>query len=125
MDENFGKKFIDMVATTRNVGRKTLEGYEQVILGTLSSRTDEQKLAWSHKQAYIALGVLLSAAAEQDIDAGPMEGYDAAKFDEILGLKEKGLTTSVIAAVGFRADDDRYSKMIKVRRPKEELFIHV
>ena len=59
------------------------------------------------------------------IDAAPMEGFDAAQFDEILGLNEKGLTSSVIAAVGFRAEDDVYSKMIKVRRPKSELFIHI
>jgi nitroreductase len=125
LDEGFGKKFIDLVAETRNVARETLESYEQIILGALSSRTDDQKTAWSHKQAYIALGVLLSAAADQGIDAGPMEGFDPQKFDEILGLKEKGLTTSVIAAVGFRADDDKHSQMTKVRRPKEELFIHV
>jgi len=125
LDEDFGKKFIDLIASTRNVARETLQGYEQIILGTLSSRTDEQKVAWSHRQAYIALGVLLSAAAELGVDAGPMEGFDAEKFDQILGLKEKGLTTSVIAAVGHRAEDDVYSKMIKVRRPKEELFIHV
>jgi len=123
MDEDFGKKYIDLVASTRDVPREHLAGFEQMILGTLSSRTDEQKIAWSHKQAYIALGVLVSAAAELGIDAGPMEGFDAEKFDEILGLKEKGLTTSVIAALGFRADDDDYSKMIKVRRPKAELFI--
>lgn len=125
IDEDFGKKFVDLVASTRNVARESLQGYEQVILGALSGRTDEQNIAWSHKQAYLALGVLLSAAAELGIDAAPMEGFDARKFDEILGLKEKGLTASVIAAVGFRADDDRYSQMIKVRRPKEELFIHI
>ncbi|WP_295720773.1 nitroreductase family protein [Mucilaginibacter sp.] len=125
LDEAFGKKFIDLVADTRSVDRASLEGFEQMILGTLSSRTDDQKLAWSHKQTYIALGVLVSEAAELGIDAAPMEGFDAAQFDEILGLKEKGLTTSVIAAVGFRAEDDVYSKMIKVRRPKSELFIHV
>jgi nitroreductase/dihydropteridine reductase len=125
LDEDFGKKFVDLVASTRNVARESLQGYEQVILGALSGRTDEQNIVWSHKQAYLALGVLLSAAAELGVDAAPMEGFDAGKFDEILGLKEKGLTASVIAAVGFRADDDRYSQMIKVRRPKEELFIHV
>jgi len=123
LDEDFGKKFIDLVAETRSVPRENLAGYEQMILGTLSSRTEEQKVTWSHKQAYIALGVLVSAAAELGIDAAPMEGFDAAKFDEILSLKEKGLTTSVIAAVGYRADDDDYSKMIKVRRPKTELFL--
>jgi len=125
LDEQFGKSFIDLVASVRNVDRASLEGYEQMVLGTLSSRTAEQKLEWSHKQAYIALGVLLSAAADLGIDAAPMEGFDAAKFDEILGLKEKGLTTTVIAAVGFRSEDDQYSKMIKVRRSKEELFLHV
>jgi nitroreductase/dihydropteridine reductase len=125
LDEQFGKSFIDLVASVRNIDRASLEGYEQMVLGTLSSRTEEQKLEWSHKQAYIALGVLLSAAADSGIDAAPMEGFDAAKFDEILGLKEKGLTTTVIAAVGFRSEDDQYSKMIKVRRSKEELFLHV
>ena len=125
LDEAFGKKFIDLVAGIRNVERESLAGFEQVILGRLSSNSDEQKLAWSHKQTYIALGVLVSEAAELGIDAAPMEGFDAAKFDEILGLKELGLTTSVIAAVGYRADDDVYSKMLKVRRPKSELFIHM
>lgn len=125
IDGEFGKNYIDLVAKTRGVARESLAGFEQMVLGSINSRTDEQKLASSHKQAYIALGVLLTAAAGLGIDAGPMEGFDAAKFDEILGLKEKGLTTSVIAAVGFRAEDDVYSKMIKVRRPKSELFIHV
>lgn len=123
LDEDFGKKFIDLVASTRSIARENLAGYEQMVLGTLASRTDAQKVEWSHKQAYIALGVLLAEAAELGVDAGPMEGFDAAKFDEILGLKEKGLTTTVIAAVGFRAEDDVYSKMIKVRRPQSELFI--
>ena len=125
LDENFGKKYIDLVASTRNVERRSLAGFEQMILGSLNSQSDEQKITWSHKQTYIALGVLLSAAADLGIDAGPMEGFNPEKFDEILGLKEKGLTTSVIAAVGYRAEDDVYSKMIKVRRPKDELFIHV
>lgn len=123
LDEDFGKKFIDLVASTRGIAREALAGYEQMVLGTLASRTDEQKVAWSHKQAYIALGVLLAEAAELGVDAAPMEGFDAEKFDEILGLKEQGLTTTVIAAVGFRAEDDAYSKMIKVRRPQSELFI--
>jgi nitroreductase len=125
IDEDFGKKFIDLVAATRSVDRESLAGYEQMILGSINARNEEQKIAWSHKQTYIALGVLVSAAAEQGIDAAPMEGFDAQKFDEILGLKEKGLTTSVIAAVGFRAEDDYYSQLIKVRRSKEELFINI
>ncbi|OOQ61364.1 NAD(P)H-dependent oxidoreductase [Mucilaginibacter pedocola] len=125
MDEAYGKKFIDLVAQTRNVERGALAGLEGMVLNAISSRTHEQKVLWAQKQAYIALGVLVSAAADLGIDAGPMEGFDPAKFDEILGLKEKGLTSTVIAAVGFRSEEDAFSKLIKVRKPSEELFIHV
>eukprot|EP01037_Dinobryon_pediforme_P007264 gene7264-7335_t len=125
VDEAFGKNYIDLVAKTRGIGREHLAGFEGMVLGAINGQPADQKLIWLHKQAYIALGVLLTAAAEQGIDATPMEGFDNAKFDEILGLKEKGLTSTVIAPVGFRSEEDGYSKMAKVRRPKEELFIHV
>jgi nitroreductase len=125
LDEAYAKNYIDLVAKTRSVERENLAGFEQMIVGNINRLDDAQKLAWSHKQTYIALGVLLTAAAELGIDACPMEGFNAGKFDEILGLKEKGLTTSVIAAIGFRAEDDIYSKLVKVRKPEEELFIHI
>jgi len=125
LDEAYAKNFIDLVAKARSVERGGLAGFEQMIVGHINSQTAEQKLNWSHKQTYIALGVLLTAAAELGIDTCPMEGFDAAKFDEILGLKEKGLTTSVILPIGFRAQDDQYSALQKVRRPEEELFIHI
>ncbi len=54
-----------------------------------------------------------------------MEGFEAGTFDEVLGLRELGLTTSVIAPVGFRLDSDALATAKKVRKPKEELFIHI
>lgn len=125
LDEHFVKHYIDFVAEKRQIGRENLAAYEQMIMGNVNRLTEDQRLMWSNKQAYIALGVLLTAAADMGIDACPMEGFSAAKFDEILGLREKGLTTAVIAAIGFRADDDAFSKLVKVRRPEEELFIHI
>jgi nitroreductase/dihydropteridine reductase len=125
LDEKYVKHFIDYVAEKRQVGRENLEGYEQMIMGNVNRLTEDQRISWSNKQAYIALGVLLTAAAEMGIDACPMEGFSAAKFDDILGLKEKGLTTTVIATIGFRSEDDAFSKLVKVRRPEEELFIHI
>ena len=125
LDEAYVRNYIDHVAKTRQIGRENLEGFEQMINGNVSKLTVEQKLNWSNKQAYIALGVLLTSAAELGIDACPMEGFNAAKFDEILGLKEKGLTTTVIAPIGFRSEDDGYSKLAKVRKPEEEMFIHI
>jgi nitroreductase/dihydropteridine reductase len=125
MDSNYVKSYIDRIAETRGVERSNLEGFETSINNHLNTMTAEGKTVSNHKQSYIALGVLVSAAAELGIDACPMEGFDAAKFDEILGLQRLGLTTSVIAPIGFRAEDDMLSKAAKVRKPKEELFIHI
>jgi nitroreductase/dihydropteridine reductase len=125
INEDFGKKYIDNVAATRNVARETLAGFEGMVLGAITARTPDQLLIWAQKQAYIALGVLIAATAEQDVDSCPMEGFDPAQFDEILGLTEKGLTATVMATIGYRAADDDYSKLIKVRRPADELFIHI
>lgn len=125
LDSTYVKNYIDRIAETRGVERVNLEGFETSINNHLSTMTSDAKTADNHRQAHIALGVMVSAAAELGIDACPMAGFDAAKFDEILGLKELGLTTSVIAPIGFRAEDDALSTAAKVRRPKTELFIHV
>jgi nitroreductase/dihydropteridine reductase len=125
INEDFGKKYIDNVAATRNIPREALGGFEGMVLGAISARTPEQLLVWAQKQAYIGLGVLVTAAAEQDVDVCPMEGFDPAGFDNVLGLTEKGLTATVIATIGYRAEDDAYSRLTKVRRPASELFIHI
>ena len=125
INEEFGKKYIDNVAATRNVPRETLAGFEGMVLAAINARTPEQLLVWAQKQAYIALGVLVAATAEQDVDICPMEGFDPAGFDKILGLTEKGLTATVIATIGYRSEDDKTSYAPKVRRPANELFIHI
>ena len=125
LDVAYVKHYIDHVASSRGIDRANLESFEQMINGNVSSMDDEQRINWAKRQAYIALGVLLTSAAELGIDACPMEGFSAQQFDGILGLTEKGLTATVIAAIGFRAEDDNYSKLSKVRKPEEEMFIHI
>jgi nitroreductase/dihydropteridine reductase len=125
LNEAYADKFINLIASTRNTTAESLAGFKSMIVNTINNRTPEQLLLWAQKQTYIALGVLVSAAAEQDIDICPMEGFDAAAYDEILGLKTKGLTAAVIATIGYRDEGDPYSKLTKVRRPASELFIHI
>ena len=125
LDETYVNKYVDEVAKVRQVTHESLEGYKSMMLGSVNGQTAEQKLAWAHKQAYIALGVLVSAASDLGIDICPMEGFSAPQFDEILGLKEKGLTASVIATIGYRSTEDVTATFAKVRKPSEELFIHV
>jgi nitroreductase len=128
VDTNFDEKgvdsFVDLTAKTRNMDASALSGYADMMKGTFQRPKNEVQV-WLTRQVYIALGFGLVAAAELNIDACPMEGFDTAQFDEILGLKEKGLASVVILAVGHRSAEDGYQHLAKVRRNKEELFINV
>jgi len=125
IDEEYVKRYVDEVSRVRGAERSSLTGFEGMLNNKIASQTAEQNLVWAQKQAYIALGVLIAAASEVNVDSGPMEGFDPAKFDEILGLKERGLTATVIAAIGYRAADDAYSQLAKVRKPASDLFIKI
>jgi nitroreductase / dihydropteridine reductase len=114
--------FVLNIATTRNMPIEMLDGYKNMMLGTVGALTAEQQQVWCAKQAYIALGTALVAAAEQKVDACPMEGFENAKFDEILGLKEKGLKSVVMLPLGFRAVDDATAAYAKVRKASADLF---
>jgi nitroreductase len=93
--------------------------------GIVQSQDENARNAWARNQAYIALGNLLTSAALLGIDACPMEGFDRAQYDEILGLKAKGLAAAVIATLGYRAPTDKYASAPKVRFPAEQVFVHV
>lgn len=125
IDANFVQKFVDNIIATRGVTEEMIAGYKDMMNGSVASKSESQKHEWAARQAYIALGTLLTAAAAESIDVCPMEGFDPAAFDEILGLSEKGLSTVVIAAVGFRAPEDIYQNMAKVRRPQDEMILNV
>lgn len=117
-------RYFDHVCQVRNV---LLEGnllhHKNNVAASLQMMTLEEQQHWATNQAYIALGNLLFAAAQSGIDANPMEGFAAAKYDEVLGLK--GLHAVVIAGIGYRHEQDHFQRFIKVRKPVEELFIHI
>ena len=114
--------FIQNIATTRNVPATALNGYKAMMVNTVGKLPAEQQQAWSARQAYIALGTALAAAASHQVDACPMEGFDAPGFDEILGLAALGLKSVVIMPVGFRAEGDAEPHFPKVRKSREKLF---
>lgn len=89
---------------------------------SLNSKTPESQQCWEGKQAYIALGQLLFAAAAIGVDSTAIEGYDSAKMDEILDLKSKGLKSIVVATLGYRAQDDGNAHRPKSRLPKDQIF---
>ena len=124
-DDSLVDNYIDNIIETRGVSKKDLEGYSQMMKSTLLGLPDAQKNSWTSDQTYIALGNLMTIAAEMEIDTCPMEGFDKAQYNEILGLNDKNLSASVVLAVGYRADDDETKNYPKVRYSKEQIITHI
>src|SRR5438552_2534641 len=117
---------INRTAATRGVAVQSLAQYRGMLVGGIVQALDEKaRDAWARNQAYIALGNLLTSAAMLGIDACPMEGFDRAQYDEILGLNAQGYASAVIATLGYRAATDQLANAPKVRFPKEQILSHI
>lgn len=114
--------YLKNVAKTRNQNLEELSGLRKSMEDGLLHWSDEEMFKWATKQTYIALGTGLVAAADLKVDSSPMEGFNADKLDELLNLKEKGLKSVVLMALGYRDEaNDFLSGAKKVRLPLEEL----
>jgi nitroreductase len=126
-DTNLGEEAIDTFLNTISVTRETpmeaLSGYGDFMKSKIATLEPAIKNVWTSKQTYLALGNLLNAAAELKIDVTPMEGFDPAQVNEILGLDKLNLNASLIATVGYRHEEDATQFYKKVRKSQEDLFI--
>jgi len=119
------RKFIDFTTAERGMPHGALQGYQDMMIGDLVKGPRSAWIKeWAARQTYIALGVLLTAAALLGVDACPMEGIDPAKFDEVLGLSAQGGSAVCACALGYRAADDKYAAAKKVRYPAGEVVEH-
>lgn len=98
--------------------------YQKTVVNMYTPRPAEVNFNHAARQAYIGLGMAIAAAAELKVDATPMEGFDAAKYDEILGLAEKGLRSVAILPLGYRDEaGDWLVNLKKVRTPLSDFVI--
>ncbi len=109
------ERHVVRTAEVRGLQPAALDGFRQMMLGSLTKMTEKDAHNWAARQTYIALGFFLSACALAGVDACPMEGFQAAQYDEILGLKAKGLSAVVIATAGYRSEADPNAKLAKSR----------
>ncbi|MES2476192.1 MAG: NAD(P)H-dependent oxidoreductase [Verrucomicrobiota bacterium] len=113
-------------AEVRGTSPDTLAPLREMALNAIVNGMDDaQRKAWAFNQTYIALGNLLTSAALLGIDACPMEGIVREKYDSILNLQEHGLTTAMVATLGYRANNDKYASLPKVRFSHEEVITHL
>jgi len=119
----------DVVARTaadRGVSVEGVATYYNMLKGMVLPRTAEENFQHAARQAYIAFGIALTAAAFEEVDATPMEGFDPAQVDEILGLRARGLRSVTLLPIGYRAaEGDWLNGLAKVRRSRADLISEV
>lgn len=125
VDEVMIADYTERIEATRGLPAGAVDGYKDMMVGSLMAHSPEHRTVWAQKQAYIALGTMMMAAAEKMVDGCPMEGFDATGFDETLGLKAHNLTASVIFPVGYRAESDATQHYAKVRRTSEDMIVRM
>ena len=126
LDEAYADAYVQLCAKERQVLVEALADYAAMLKTVLNNfSSEEEYLSWAKSQAYLALGNMLTTCAAIGVDACPMEGFVTEKYDEILNLNERNLTTAVIANLGFRDEDDIFIKMKKVRWPQEDFLVRI
>ncbi|WP_370392178.1 NAD(P)H-dependent oxidoreductase [uncultured Winogradskyella sp.] len=113
------------VKEVRETPDEILEPFKAQLKSTIEKMPEAKKLDWASRQAYIALGNLMTVCAVEAIDSCPMEGFIPEKLDEVLHLNEKGLKSVLLLPVGYRAEDDMFSQLKKVRKPITETVVEI
>jgi nitroreductase len=111
----------DRTIAERGLPANAMDEYKQRLWGMYEPLGHEWHAIHAAKQAYISFGIAMAAAAEQKVDATPMEGFIPAEVDKLLGLNELGLKSAVILTLGYRDEaNDWLVNLKKVRTPKDE-----
>ena len=115
-------KMFDLTNTVRGFENEGWENYRQMLLSSYPQRDPEVNFNHAAKQAYISFSQAIAAAAFEEVDSTPLEGFDSAALDEILGLREKGLRSCVMLPIGYRDQkNDWLVDLKKVRKSNEDL----
>mgnify|MGYP001627748224 FL=1 len=113
----------DYTVAQRGLPPETMDAYKERLWGMYKPLSSEWHAHHASKQAYISFAMAIAAAAEQKIDATPMEGFTPEEVDELFGLKEQGLQSTLILALGYRDEaEDWLVDMKKVRTPKDQFI---
>jgi len=119
-------KMFDLTNTVRGFKNEGWENYRQMLLNNYPQKDTEENFNHAAKQAYIAFSQAIAAAAFEEVDSTPLEGFDPAALDKILGLREKGLRSCVILTLGYRdSDRDWLVNLKKVRKSREDLVTEI
>lgn len=125
VSKDYIESYVNLVMKLRNASEKDVEFFKNWMMEFTSNQTPEQAFSWAKEQCHIALGNILTVASLMKIDACPLGGIIPEKYDEILNLKDTGYGAAVACAFGYRASDDKYSSLKKVRFAKSDVIVNI
>ena len=125
LNEKDVENYFDRVQKVRNTPDEIIHPFRNYLKDVISGKSSEELISWAKNQAYLALGNLLTVCANEQIDSCPMEGFIPKKYDDLLNLKEKNLTSVLVLPVGFRADDDFMKNQKKVRKILSDVILEI
>ncbi|WP_312820159.1 NAD(P)H-dependent oxidoreductase [Kaistella carnis] len=114
--------YFNYISETREISLESLNPFKQSISNHIERLTADEMISWADKQCYIVLGNLMFAAALENVDTCPMEGYKQQEIDKILDLDTTKEKVAVTLAIGYRSEEDEFQKLKKVRKPSEKMF---
>lgn len=125
IDEAYIRTYFENIKSIRNTPDAVLSSFRDSIISSFGSKSIDEIYNWGAKQAYLALGNMLTVCATQEIDACPMEGFDPVAYDVYFKLKEQGLRSALVMPIGYRAEDDMFADMKKVRKDLKDSIIEI
>lgn len=125
VDEKYISEYISMMEVQLGLDPDAMGQYRNIMIGRLGDLSHEDRMEWAAKQAYIALGTMMTACASLEVDSCPMEGFVAEDYDALLDLKSNKLHAAVVLPVGYRDNEDQTQHQSKVRKPLEEMIIRI
>lgn len=122
IEENYIRGYFNHISEVREIPLKTLDLFKNSINQHISQKTGDEIFNWAEKQSYIVLANLMYAAAIENIDTCPMEGFRQDVIEDILNINPETEKVTVTLALGYRSEEDHFQHMKKVRKPNEKLF---
>jgi len=123
VDKAYIENYFNRVKSIRHTPDEILADFKTYLINDFETKPKDEIALWATKQAYLAMGNLLTVCAVEGIDACPMEGFEPVKYDEMLDLKAKGLQSVLAMPIGYRADNDMFADFKKVRKPLKDSVI--
>lgn len=125
VDVEYIENYFKQIKKVRGTSDEILNPFKEAMVANFSKKEIQEIKDWSKNQAYLAMGNLLTVCAIEEIDSCPMEGFLPGAYDDVLELNKRGLTSVLVLPVGYRAEDDMFSILKKVRKDMDESIIEI